>query len=79
MVGTKLGAYLVGERLPDGAFADVLNVAEHIIEHAMCLGAKGFPVLGIQRGVRVHSGSWLRILGRALAVDDRTHVSSCAI
>ena len=44
----KSGADCGGNGLPDGAVTDVLEIAEHIVEHGMGLAAKGGPVGGIE-------------------------------
>jgi hypothetical protein len=44
----KAGAHLFGNWLPDGAFADGFDEAQHVVEHAVSLLAEGGPVAGIE-------------------------------
>ncbi len=45
-------------RLPDGLGAQVLQMVEHVVQHAMALGAQVAPVLGVQAGFGLaHWGS----------------------
>jgi hypothetical protein len=49
--GVEAGAHLVGSRLPDGTLADVADVIEHVVEHAVRLRAKGGPIGRVERRV----------------------------
>ena len=44
----KVSADIIRNWLPDGPAANLLEVIEHIFEHAMTLRAKVWPVLRIQ-------------------------------
>ncbi len=44
------GAGTLVHRPPDGAFAQALQVIQHVVEHAVRLGALGRPILGIEVG-----------------------------
>ena len=39
---------LVGNRLPDGPLADGLDIAQHLVQHAVRLRAEGGPIGGIE-------------------------------
>jgi len=51
----KVRANLGGNWLPDRPLADRLDVAKHLVQHEMCLGAKARPILRIKRFVCLHS------------------------
>ena len=48
-IAAEPGAHLIGNRLPDGTLADVLDVVEHVVQHAVRLAAKARPIFGIKR------------------------------
>ena len=45
--------YFVGNGLPDRTLADVFDVIDHVVEHAVRLGAKGRPVGRVERLARI--------------------------
>ena len=48
--GAKMLARRVGNRLPHRALADMFDVIDHIVEHAVAQGAQFAPILGIEGG-----------------------------
>ncbi len=48
--GTKMRARRVGNGLPHRALADMFDVIDHVVEHAMPQGAQRAPILGIEGG-----------------------------
>ncbi len=49
-LGAKTGAHIVGDRLPDRALADVLDIVEDVIKHPVSIRAEARPVGGIEGG-----------------------------
>ena len=49
---TKVLAHRFGNHLPEGTFANGFDVAQHVIEHVMCLLAKTAPVTRVKGGGR---------------------------
>ncbi len=49
----KTGAHRLRHRLPYGTFADLLQIVEHIVQHAMALIAKQRPILRVQRTIAI--------------------------
>jgi hypothetical protein len=45
---TKSVAYIVGDRLPDWAIADVLNITYDVVEHPVGLRTKALPIHRIE-------------------------------
>ncbi len=58
----KLRPHRIGNRLPDWTLADRCDVVDHVIEHAMTLGAEFVPVLRIERLARL--GRQRRVMAR---------------
>ena len=50
----KPGAHILRNRLPHRPLADMLQIVEHIIEHAMSLRAQLGPVFRIKRDAAAH-------------------------
>ena len=51
--GAKARANVIGNRRPDRALADIGDVIEHVIKHAMTLRAQIAPAFGIERLARL--------------------------
>ena len=52
-LGAKVRANVIGNRRPDRALADIGDVIEHVIEHAMTLRAQIVPAFRIERLARL--------------------------
>jgi hypothetical protein len=65
----KPRAHAVGDRLPHRAFADILDVIENIVEHAMSLRASAGPIRRVETAAGNGEGSGYHRTGKFSLID----------
>ena len=57
-IAAEARAHFVGDRLPDGALADVLEIIENVVQHAVRLARKAAQSAGSRVGIGVMPGGF---------------------